>query len=63
MIELRWLEKPKAQPIYDTGENVRVLQYRVFKTPNIAAHLNFIPSTLMQPEWSDWQDVPVVTEE
>ena len=55
MIELRWLEKPKKQPIYDTGENVRVLQYR-------CQHFRYA-SDEFGVSWTDWQDVPTVTEE
>ena len=57
MIELRWLEKPKEQPIYDAGENVRVLQYR-YRHPH-----GTIPQGFHSvQEWSEWQDVPTVTE-
>ena len=54
-MQMRWLKDPKAQPIYDIGENVCVLQYRCqqfrFKGSETGA------------SWSDWQDVPTVTEE
>ena len=61
MIELRWVEKPKEQPIYDTGENTRVLQYRQ-QTGNKIAKMDGVAITITH-EWTDWQDVPTVTEE
>ena len=61
MIELRWLKDPKAQPIYDIGEEFGVLQYRQ-QTGNKIAKMDGVAITITH-EWTDWQDVPTVTEE
>ena len=59
MIELRWLKDPKAQPIYDIGEELGVLQYR-YKYPYPDDNINSYPPERWH--WSDWQDVPTVSE-
>ena len=55
MIQIRWLKDSKAQPIYDIGEELGVLQYR-YRT-------NMDDTVATYIIWSDWQDVPTVTEE
>ena len=63
MIELRWLKDPKARPIYDIGEEFGVLQYRQHTGDKIATiGVDGVAITITD-EWSDWQDVPIVTEE
>ena len=55
MMQMRWLKDPKALPIYDIGEELWVLQYR-YRTNMDDTGATYII-------WSDWQDVPTVTEE
>lgn len=60
MIELRWLqEKGDLEPLgrwIEKGE--RVLQMRQAKF-----QFNEIGGGQHEPEWSEWQDIPVVEEE
>lgn len=50
MVELRWVEDVEYVSD-DMAEKVRTLQYRV--KDNFSGHND-------DPDWGDWQDVPVV---
>ena len=56
MIQIRWLKDSKAQPIYDIGEELGVLQYRQQASSTDQYGVTWTG-------WSDWQVVPTVTEE
>lgn len=60
MIELRWVESGWRNLPDGAKERVKVLQYR-YKYPYIDDNMDDYPPKYW--EWSDWQDVPVVTEE
>jgi len=64
MIEMRWILVSVPAPQYgeNIAETVKVLQYRQLVTYSVAdgnLHTQLIDK---QPVWSDWIDVPTVTE-
>ena len=64
MIELRWIERVEPiisfPPSAAYGRVVRVLQYRQWQV-GIDASGAITPLPL-PIEWTDWQDVPLVTD-
>ena len=64
MIEMRWLAQevqtqfPPAQPT-----QIKVLQYRIKYDPTVYAGFPPAVQTVSHTVWSDWRDVPTVTEQ
>jgi len=64
MVEMRWVERTVPAPEF--GENigctVKVLQSRSWSGSRIVQTPDAARFTYEQGDWSDWRDIPTVTE-
>ncbi len=63
MIEIRWLEREvhHGSGVTAYAVKTKVLQYR-HKIPMYLKSGNQYGGGVLTDEWSDWQDIPTVTE-
>ena len=67
MVQLRWIERPTGKTIMDNWgyyqpELERVLQFRQERDKIIYSGAPGETQHHRETHWTDWQDVPVVTE-